>query len=75
MHIDFRFRAASAPLLWILLTTALPAEANQGTAAFHDPPRMASIGGSIPRAPTRSARIAIIAPVAMSHDRKLPNVG
>ncbi|TIO66265.1 MAG: hypothetical protein E5X85_25130 [Mesorhizobium sp.] len=79
MHIDFRVRSVSASLPWILLITALPAGANESTAVFCGPPRIASIGGSFPRAPSRLARTAIIAPVATSHNRnppvKLPNVG
>ncbi|ADV14852.1 hemin binding protein [Mesorhizobium ciceri biovar biserrulae WSM1271] len=50
MHIDFRFRSASAPLLWILLTTSPPAEANESTAVFCDPSRIASTVVSSPRA-------------------------
>ncbi|RRH94515.1 hypothetical protein EH240_26985 [Mesorhizobium tamadayense] len=47
MHVDFRLRSAPAPVLWILLATALPANANEGTAVFSDPARIASIAGSI----------------------------
>lgn len=49
MHVDFRFHSASAPPPRILLTTVLPAEANEGTAVFCDPSRLASIGVSIPQ--------------------------
>ncbi|SIT55963.1 exported hypothetical protein [Mesorhizobium prunaredense] len=80
IHIDFRFRSASAPLLWILLATSLPAEAAiEGTAVFCGPPRIASIGGAIPEGAIAPGEDRIIAPVAMGHNRnsavKQPNVG
>ena len=46
MRVVFRFRAALAPMLGVLLA-ALPAGANEGAAAFSDASRIASIGGSI----------------------------
>ena len=46
MRVVFRFRAALAPMLGVLLA-ALPAGANEGAAVFSDASRIASIGGSI----------------------------
>ncbi|UCI05054.1 heme/hemin ABC transporter substrate-binding protein [Mesorhizobium sp. B1-1-8] len=48
MRVVFSFRSALAPMLGALLAIAAPpVEANEGTTAFSDTSRIASIGGSI----------------------------
>ncbi|GLS32010.1 substrate-binding protein [Mesorhizobium albiziae] len=47
MSVAFRFRLVLAPMLGVLLATALPAEANEGVAVSSGPLWIASIGGSM----------------------------
>lgn len=76
MHVAFRSRAACGPLLWTLLTIAVPAEANQGTAAICAPPPTAS-SVDFPGALPRLSRIAAIVAVSPNPNPavKLLNAG